>query len=113
MITIEKPWGKEEIIETNQRYTVKRLTMWKNMRCSLQYHNLKCETIVVVSGVLRIIQGDSPKSLDAKDYHPGECVTLKPGVVHRMECAEDCVYLEASTSELNDVVRLEDDYNRA
>jgi len=113
MATIEKPWGKEDILETNPNYTVKRLTMWKNKRCSLQYHNFKCETIVVVSGVLRITLRDSSNNLVANNYHPGEYVTLKPGVVHRMEGVEDCVYFEASTSELDDVVRLEDDYNRA
>ena len=45
MKIIEKPWGKEEVIEVNDKYMVKKLTMWKNHRCSLQYHNYKKETI--------------------------------------------------------------------
>ena len=48
MQIIEKPWGQEEIIEINDRYMVKRLTMWKGHSCSLQYHNQKKETIFVL-----------------------------------------------------------------
>ena len=46
MQIIEKPWGQEEIIEINDSYMVKRLTMWKGHSCSLQYHNQKKETIL-------------------------------------------------------------------
>lgn len=113
MRLIEKPWGKEEIIEINDRYMMKKLTMWKDHRCSLQYHNYKHETIYVLSGCLRIVSGSSKEALEAKDYFPGDNITLTPGVIHRMAAVEDCVYLEASTPEMDDVVRLVDDYNRA
>lgn len=113
MQIIEKPWGKEEVIEINDRYMVKKLTMWKDHRCSLQYHNVKCETIYVLSGALRIYTGQSKDELTSRVYSPGETITLEPGVVHRMEGAEDSVYLEASTPEMDDVVRLVDDYQRA
>jgi hypothetical protein len=39
-------------------------------------------------------------------------MTLLPGTIHRMEGVEDCVYLEASTPQMEDVVRIQDDYNR-
>ena len=45
MKIIEKPWGKEEIVEINEKYMVKKLTMWKEHRCSLQFHNQKKENI--------------------------------------------------------------------
>ena len=112
MQVIEKPWGREEVIELNDRYMVKRLTMWKGHRCSLQYHNAKCETIFVLSGQLRIYYGGSLDSLDSRNFTPGETITLVPGVIHRMEGIEDSVYLEASTPEMEDVVRIEDDYLR-
>ena len=35
-----------------------------------------------------------------------------PGTIHRMEGLEESVYLEASTPDLDDVVRISDDYNR-
>ena len=54
MKVIEKPWGREEVIEINDRYMVKKLTMFEGKKCSLQYHNYKKETIYVLSGKLRI-----------------------------------------------------------
>ena len=113
MQVIEKPWGKEEVIEINDRYMMKKLTMWAGHRCSLQYHNFKRETIYVLSGQLRIYSGSAQEQLTSKVYGPAETITLVPGVVHRMEAVEDSVYLEASTPEMDDVVRLVDDYQRA
>ena len=111
---IKKPWGSEEVIEINDCYMMKKLTMYKDHRCSLQYHNRKKEkTIYVLSGQLRIYVGVSKDQLQAKVFGPNESITLEPGVVHRMEGVEDSVYLEASTPEMDDVVRIADDYNRA
>ena len=113
MKIIEKPWGKEEIVEINEKYMVKKLTMWKEHRCSLQFHNHKKETIYVLSGKLRIVSGPNQNNLKEKIYLAGDSITISPGTVHRMEGAEDSVYLEASTPEMDDVVRLVDDYDRA
>jgi len=110
MNVIEKPWGKEEILEVNNKYVVKRLTMNHGCKCSLQYHNEKKETIYVLEGVLSI-------TIDGiiHDYVEGMVVTIEPGQVHRMEArygVKNAVYLECSTPQLDDVIRLEDDYNR-
>jgi mannose-6-phosphate isomerase-like protein (cupin superfamily) len=113
MQTIEKPWGKEEVLEINEHYLVKRLTMWKGHRCSLQFHRVKRETIYVLSGRLCIRYGEDQESLESRVFGPGESITIEAGVVHRMEGVEDSVYLEASTPEMDDVVRLTDDYLRA
>jgi len=91
---------------------VKKLTMWKKHRCSLQFHNHKKETIYVLSGKLRIVSGPNQNNLKEKIYLAGDSITISPGTVHRMEGVEDSVYLEASTAEMNDVVRLVDDYDR-
>ena len=112
MRQIDKPWGKEEVIEINDKYMVKKLTMWKGHRCSLQFHNFKKETIYVLSGQLNIISGPDQENLKGKIYTAGQSITIAPGIVHRMEGVEDCVYLEASTPEMEDVVRLIDDYDR-
>ena len=109
---IEKPWGSEEILEINEQYMLKRLTMKKDHRCSLQYHNKKCETIYVVSGELKIIKGTNAENLEVQIYKQGETVTITPKIIHRMEGVTDCIYLEASTPETDDTVRLSDDYNR-
>lgn len=108
MRVIEKPWGKEEILETNQRYTVKRLLMREGCQCSYQYHEKKIETIIVLSGELTIISENG-----SKQYSPGEVVTIKPFEKHRMAARNgDSVYYECSTSELDDVIRVSDDYGR-
>jgi mannose-6-phosphate isomerase len=112
MHIVEKPWGREEILEINGEYMLKKLTMWKGHRCSLQYHNVKRETIYVLSGQLRIHYGPSQYDLTSRVFRPHETITLATGVVHRMEALEDSIYLEASTPQLDDVVRLIDDYQR-
>ena len=105
---IDKPWGYEEILETNDKYTVKRLLMKKGHQCSYQYHEYKMETIVALSGKLHIIYEDREEIL-----MPGEVATIKPLEKHRMAGREeDALYLECSTSELDDVIRVEDDYGR-
>ncbi|MBU1203296.1 cupin domain-containing protein [Patescibacteria group bacterium] len=106
---IDKPWGYEEILETNDKYTVKRLMMKNSHQCSYQYHEHKLETIVALSGKLVIIYEDKEVILN-----PGEVATIEPFEKHRMAAREgDALYLECSTSELDDVVRVEDDYGRS
>lgn len=109
---IEKPWGKEEILELNDKYMLKRLTMFENCRCSLQYHNNKRETIYVLSGELRILEGKDKNNLSHRIYGSGEVITIEPLVIHRMEAVKESIYLEASTPDTDDTVRIEDDYNR-
>ena len=110
---IDKPWGREEIVEINEKYMVKKLTMWAGHRCSLQFHERKQETIYVLSGLLRIVSGSTQEVLSEQLYRAGDSITIRPGIIHRMEGVEDSVYLEASTPEMDDVVRLSDDYMRA
>ena len=109
---IDKPWGSEEILEKNEQYVLKRLVMLKGRRCSLQFHNLKRETIYVLSGTLKITLGPSLDLLNETLFRSGDVITICPRYIHRMEAIEDTIYLEASTPELDDVVRLSDDYNR-
>lgn len=109
MKIVDKPWGKEEILSVQDGYMVKRLHMTKGQRCSLQYHKYKTETVYVLRGVLLLHINGRMKSMVPGDYH-----TIFPGEVHRMEggAREDVVYLEASTPELDDTIRVEDDYGR-
>lgn len=115
---IEKPWGYEELIECNDKYVVKKLFMKRGNACSIQYHELKTETIVVLSGKLNIYTGDNGninediQKLTCREYHFGETITIRPYTVHRMEAVDDCLYIETSTNELWDVIRLQDNYNR-
>lgn len=112
MTIIQKPWGKEEVIEINKNYMLKKLTMYKNHRCSLQYHNKKQETIYVLDGKLLIYIGNDENNLEEKIFTKNQTITIEPKIIHRMEALEDCVYLESSTPEMDDVIRIKDDYLR-
>ena len=109
---VSKPWGKEELIEYNDNYVMKKLHMKKNECCSLQYHELKKETIYVISGLLRLYIGNDIKNLETKELRCGDNITIEPFTIHRMEGIEDSVYLECSTPEIWDIVRLHDKYKR-
>lgn len=108
---IEKPWG-HEVIHHNERYVVKELFMKAGESCSLQYHDFKTETLIIVRGELRVEIGESAQSLDEMTLRSGDVLTLLPKTVHRMSAIEDALYFEASTVELDDVIRLEDRYGR-
>lgn len=108
MKKIRKPWGYEELIESNKKYCVKKLFLKKTHRCSLQYHKRKTETITAIKGNLHIQLGK--KKIILK---PSMSITIKPKTKHRMHAKySDCTYMESSTIEINDIVRLQDDYNR-
>lgn len=114
---IIKPWGSETLIERNDQYVVKKLFMKKDHKCSVQYHINKKETIYVLSGKLKLYVGDislkdNLDKLEARIMKPGDSLTIEPFTIHRMEGVEDSEYLETSTNELWDVVRLQDAYNR-
>ena len=111
-IIIEKPWGKEELLEKNSKYMFKRLTMYKGHACSLQYHEVKTETVYLLKGSLKVYIGDKENKLDEIIMKPNDSLTLYPYKIHRMEALEDSIYLESSTPELEDVIRLQDRYNR-
>tara|TARA_B100000035_G_C21030150_1_gene568003 strand:+ start:724 stop:1065 length:342 start_codon:yes stop_codon:yes gene_type:complete len=109
---IKKPWGNEEIIEINKKFMFKKLFMRKNHQCSLQYHRVKKESVFVIKGKLKVIIKKNKKTIN-KILTKGENILIKPKTIHRMRAITDCIYLEASTPEINDVVRIEDDYKRS
>ena len=109
---IKKPWGSEELIELNSKYCLKKLFMKKGHRCSLQFHKKKIETIFIVSGNLKIFYGKNRNKLNYKTFKTQNTITINPKTIHRMQAQTDCLYLEASTPEITDVVRLSDDYKR-
>ena len=109
---INKPWGKEELIEYNNNYVVKKLFMKKGECCSVQYHELKKETIYILKGKIKLYIGNDIDNLEQKEMLPGDSITITPYLIHRMEGMENSEYLECSTPELWDVIRLKDKYNR-
>ena len=109
----DKPWGHEQLWALNQHYAGKFLHISKGESLSLQYHEIKDETIHVVEGKLRLRIGPSASSLETRVLLPGESCPIPPGTIHQMEALENCIIAEVSTPQLTDVVRLEDKYGRA
>ncbi len=109
---IEKPWGYELIWAEEQRYVGKILHIEPGHQLSYQYHRQKDETIHLLSGVLelQVAAADGPRQ--TLRLQPGQSFHIAPGLRHRLTAIETCDVLEASTPELDDVVRLEDRYGR-
>ena len=108
---VEKPWGYEIHWAKTDRYVGKVIHINKGHALSLQYHNKKDEVIHVWSGKI-LFEIDVSGTLEGREMLPGESVHVTPPTVHRMTAIEDSDILEASTPELDDVVRLEDRYGR-
>ena len=131
---VTKPWGNELWIADGIRtpYALKRILFKEGCRSSLQVHQYKFETNYVLSGtgILQIRDellnceeylASSQQSLiidealnTLKDIiiKPGDVIDVKPGQIHRVIATTDLVFIEASTKELDDVIRLLDDASR-
>ncbi|HEX6558563.1 MAG TPA: cupin domain-containing protein [Longimicrobiales bacterium] len=109
---VEKPWGHEIIWAHTDRYVGKILHVKAGHALSLQYHERKDETIYLLSGEMRFFAGPSVEQLQQIDMDAGQSFHVTTGTVHRMEAVTDVDILEASTPDLDDVVRLEDRYGR-
>ncbi len=133
--TVSKPWGQEKWIQPGSEtypFVLKELTLLGGQRTSLQVHQIKSESIIILSGTgsllhhrdtfdcKRYIEGgyseeemmDIVGSLQMTKLKPGMVFHTPPGTIHRMIAKTKLVYIEASTTELDDVIRLQDDKRR-
>ena len=110
--TVEKPWGHEKIWAHTEKYVGKLIHINSGHRLSLQFHKKKEETVFVISGSLTV-ETLNDKKVKAFLIEKNRCFHVYPSQVHRF-CAYDgdVTLIEVSTSELEDVIRLEDDYDR-
>jgi mannose-6-phosphate isomerase-like protein (cupin superfamily) len=110
---VEKPWGYELIWAHTERYVGKLLVVETGKRLSLQIHRVKDETIYVASGRLRLHLENDDGEIVTREMGPGDHSRIPVGRRHRFEAIERVEIIEVSTPELDDVVRVEDDYGRA
>jgi len=108
---VPKPWGHETIWAKTDVYVGKILHIKAGEALSVQYHNVKDETVYLLSGELiyRVWDGDEPRNVSLTI---GQAYRVTAGTVHQMEAVTDCDVLEVSTPHLDDVVRLTDRYGR-
>jgi mannose-6-phosphate isomerase len=111
-VRVEKPWGYELIWAHTELYVGKILHIHAGEAFSLQFHEEKDETLHLLKGRVRLQVGPGLDSLEERILEAGESVRIEPGTLHRMEALEEVDLLEASTPELDDVVRIRDRYGR-
>jgi mannose-6-phosphate isomerase-like protein (cupin superfamily) len=116
MISIEseeRPWGRFFVLHDEPNYKLKRIEVEPGGRLSYQYHLNRSEAWTLVEGVGTITLNE-----EVKDYNAGETILIPKGVKHRIENRgqEQVVFIEVQTGTYfgeDDIVRIEDDYNRA
>ena len=110
---VEKPWGYELIWAKAEDYAGKLLFVRAGQSLSLQFHRKKDESWYVLEGRAELQLGEAGQAvLTTEVVGPGVAFRLRPGTVHRVRAVEDTTILEVSTPQLDDVVRLEDEYGR-
>ena len=110
---VEKPWGYELIWAHTDLYVGKLLFVKAGEALSLQFHEEKDETLHLLEGRLRLEVGAGLDALTEQTLLEGQSIRIEPGTLHRITAETDCRILEASTAELDDVVRVQDRYGRA
>jgi mannose-6-phosphate isomerase len=111
IVRVDKPWGYELRFVRTDRYAGKVLFIKAGSQLSLQYHDVKDEAFYVQSGTLDLVLGAGDEQRVVR-VEPGGSQRITPGTVHRFRAVTDVLMFEVSTPELEDVVRLEDDYGR-
>lgn len=108
-----RPWGEYWVLEDAETHKVKRILVNPGGRLSLQYHHHRAEVWTVISGVGTITIND-----EIKEYKTGEVAQIPLGAHHRMEnkTGDPVIFIEVQYGTYfgeDDIVRIEDDYNRA
>ena len=110
---VPKPWGHETIWAHTDRYVGNILHITAGQALSVQYHERKDETVYLLQGEMKYwVQLPGDTELRDQLLTAGQSFRITPGTIHYMEAVTDCDVLEASTPELDDVVRLKDRYGR-
>jgi mannose-6-phosphate isomerase len=111
---VDKPWGYELIWALTDAYCGKILFVEAGHSLSLQFHNQKDESWLIHSGRAKVeLSRAGDAVLKEEIVAAGAAFRFQPGTVHRVTAIEDTTILEASTPQIDDVVRLEDAYGRA
>ena len=109
---VDKPWGYELIWAETEDYVGKILHVKAGEASSLHYHEIKDETLFLMNGQLLLQAGHSKEELLDFEMVEGQSFHVYPRMVHRIFATSDCDIFEVSTPHLDDIVRLEDRYER-
>ncbi|MBE0558552.1 MAG: mannose-1-phosphate guanylyltransferase/mannose-6-phosphate isomerase, partial [Proteobacteria bacterium] len=110
--TVYRPWGSYSVLEIEERYQIKRITVYPGGKLSLQMHHHRHEHWVVVKGTARVVNGDKEFLL-----HEDQSTYIPAGNHHRLE-NPGAIPLELIEVQIgsylgeDDIVRFEDVYGR-
>jgi quercetin dioxygenase-like cupin family protein len=110
---VPKPWGWELWWAHTDRYVGKILHINRGQSLSYQFHRKKDETIYLLRGELELELARAGGRRRRRRLVAGDAVRFRPGDRHRLTALRSSDVLEASSPELDDLVRLEDRYGRA
>lgn len=112
-LKVDKPWGYEMILTPPEApATAKILHINKGSRFSLQLHEKKAETLILINGDAKMVWGNNKDKLFTEKMVNGRGYFIPRGVIHRCEALSDCDIFESSTKEEGTTVRIQDDYAR-
>jgi mannose-6-phosphate isomerase len=108
----KRPWGEFFIIQETISYKIKRIEVNPGQRLSYQYHNKRSEVWIIIQGEGTVLLNDNKIN-----YSKGDTIEIPQGVKHRIENngSEKTIFIEVQTGTYfgeDDIVRLQDDYNR-
>ena len=108
----QRPWGSFFVIHDEKKYKLKRIEVESGQRLSYQYHKKRAETWIVVEGEATVTIEDK-----IKKYNEGQTVIIPKGAKHRVENtrSDKLIFVEVQTGSYfgeDDIIRLQDDYNR-
>lgn len=108
----KRPWGEYFVLEDAATHKVKRIEVYPGGRLSYQYHAQRSEIWTIVSGKARVTLNE-----ETIDLEGGQFIHIPQGARHRIEnpSTETLVFIEVQVGTYfgeDDIVRLEDDYNR-
>ena len=108
-----RPWGTWEVLESADKYCVKKITVNPDAILSLQMHNFRAEHWIIAKGNAMIILGE-----DTLYRKQDESVYIPIKTKHRIKNIsneEELVFIEVQTGDNldeNDIIRLDDTYGR-
>lgn len=110
---VKKPWGQEEWIDLNDRYCFKKISINAGHRTSFQYHEHKHETVYFTEGEAEVwLEDEETGEIVKSVFRAGDSFVVAPPRKHRVLPITDVVLFEASTPEVDDVIRIQDDTDR-
>jgi len=112
-IKVHRPWGSYQSVDNGDRHQVKRIIVKPGSRLSLQKHHHRAEHWIVVRGTALVTINELVKTV-----HENESIYIPMGAVHRLENPGKILLelIEVQTGSYfgeDDIIRIEDDYQRS